>query len=100
MAAPQGSFAPIISNVQGLESLTTSHPERLARERTKRDLESERWVGSMDETLDGTRLHRPVSRLSRRSSGRSGEALLPSEEEHQINTDWALSEEVSCVTML
>ena len=93
MAAPQGSFAPVISNVQGIESLTTSGPERHERERTKRDLESERWVGSMDETLNGTRLSRPVSVLSRHSTDRSRDALL--EEDHHINTAWALSEEVS-----
>jgi hypothetical protein len=95
MAAPQGSFAPTITNVQGLESLTTSRPERLQRERSNRDLEPEKWIGSIDETHDGLMLRRPASRLSRHSTNHSGEPLLPREEVHHINTDWALSEEVS-----
>lgn len=95
MAAPQGSFAPAITNVQGLESLTTSGPERRDRQRWNRDLEAEKWVGSMDETHHGTRLHRPASRLSRRSTSQSGEPLIPADEDRNINADWALSEEVS-----
>lgn len=95
MAAPQGSFAPTITNVQGIESLTTSGPERHDRERSNRDLQPEKWIGSMDETPDGLKLRRPASRLSRHSTNHSGEPLLPREEEHRINTDWALSEEVS-----
>lgn len=95
MALPEGSFAPVVTNVQGLSSLTTSRPEREDRKREYRDLEPERWVGSMDVTRDGATLFRPASRLSSQSSRRNGHPPSSGEEVDHINSDWAMSEEVS-----
>jgi hypothetical protein len=97
MTAPQGSFAPtfISGDIQGISSLTTSRPEREQRDRERKDLEPERWVGSMDVTSGGATLSRPASRLSRNNSLRPGSLQLSSAEEEHINTDWAMSEEVS-----
>lgn len=97
MTAPQGSFAPTFTSadIQGLSSLTTSRPEREQRDRERKDLEQERWVGSMDVTLGGAALSRPASRLSRHSSLRHGLNPLTRDNEEHINTDWAMSEEVS-----
>lgn len=97
MAAPQGSFAPIVTSaeVQGLSSLTTTRHEREQRDRENRDLEPPKWIGSMDTTRSGATLSRPASRLSRNSSLRTGWAPLSGEEEDHINRDWAMSEEVS-----
>jgi hypothetical protein len=97
MAAPQGSFAPVVASaeIQGVSSLTTSRHEREQRDRQNRDLEPQKWVGSMDVTQGGATLSRPASRLSRHSSLRAGWAPLSGEEEDHINRDWAMSEEVS-----
>lgn len=97
MAAPQGSFAPVVASaeIQGLSSLTTPKYQREERDRQNRDLEPQKWVGSMDVTQGGATLSRPASRLSRRSSLRAEWAPLSGEEEDHINRDWAMSEEVS-----